>query len=74
MSDRHLRILSRVARITQRKLDAHDAVRDDPGTVSTAVRDGLTENASRTRAAVAAAHARRRHVPDPQDRAPGGST
>jgi hypothetical protein len=65
VSDLHLRILRLVAHRNQRELDAHNTT--DPGerAASTARRHDLAQTAARTRARLAAAHARRRyHPPD----------
>jgi hypothetical protein len=58
MSDPHIRILRHVARHRQRDLDAADHLGDP---ASTARRQDLAQTATRTRARVAAAQARRRY-------------
>jgi hypothetical protein len=59
MSDRHIQILRVVARHRQRKLDDHDAVANTPDPTSTSRRRDLARVATRTRARLAAAEARR---------------
>ena len=61
MSDPHIGILRQVARQRQRDLDDHESVDHlgDPG--SAARRQDLARTATRTRARVAAAQARRRY-------------
>jgi hypothetical protein len=61
MSDRHMRILAMVARHSQRQLDTHDAIGDAPDAASMKRRHELKQRATRTRARVTAAQARRRH-------------
>jgi hypothetical protein len=62
MTDRHIRILRMVARHNQRRLEDHDAALDTPSAASRKRRQDLKSRASRTRARVAAAQARRRKV------------
>lgn len=64
MSDRHMRILAMAARHSQRQLDTHDAIDDTPDAASMRRRHDLKQRATRTRARVAAAQARRRHRSD----------
>jgi diguanylate cyclase (GGDEF)-like protein len=63
MSDPHLRILRLVANNMQRELGDHDAVDHAGDTASTGRRQHLEQMATRTRARVAAAEARRRFAP-----------
>jgi hypothetical protein len=60
LTDRHVRILARVARHHQRRLDEHDLADDTPSAASQKRRDDLETTATRARANVAAAQARRR--------------
>jgi hypothetical protein len=60
MSDRHIHILAAVARHTQRRLDDHDAVEGTPNAASTERRQHLNTRATRARARVVVAQARRR--------------
>ena len=59
MSDLHIRILRLVAHQRQRELDDHDAVEHAEDTASTGQRRQLVRIATRTRARVADAQARR---------------
>ncbi len=61
MSDLHLRILRLVARRTQRALDEHDAGDHVSDAASTARHQDLARTATRARARVADAQARRRY-------------
>lgn len=61
MSDPHIRILRQVAHQRQRELDDHDAGDHLGDPASTARRQDLAQTATRTRARVAAAQARRRY-------------
>ena len=61
MSDPHIRILRQVARHRQRDLDDHDDADHLGDPASTARRQDLAQTATRTRARVAAAQARRRY-------------
>jgi hypothetical protein len=63
MTDTHLHILAVVARHSQRRLDEHDAAEGAPRPGSADRRQDLKTRATRTRARVAAAQARRRHPP-----------
>jgi hypothetical protein len=63
MTDTHLRILESMARHDQRRLDEHDATESPPAAGSAERRQDLETQATRTRARVAAAQARRRHPP-----------
>jgi hypothetical protein len=65
LTDRHVRILAEVARHHQRRLDEHDGDEDTPSAVSVERRDDLETTATRTRARVAAARARRNHPARP---------
>jgi hypothetical protein len=63
MTDSHLRILEMAARDSQRRLDEHDAAEGAAAAGSAERRHDLKTRATRTRARVAAALARRRHAP-----------
>ena len=63
MTDTHLRILTTVARHSQRRLDDHDAAEGKTTAGSVERRDDLQRQATRARARVAAAQARRRYIP-----------
>jgi hypothetical protein len=63
MSDLHLRILAMAARVSQRRLSEHDAAERPPSAASAKRRQDLESGATRTRARVAAAQARRRGSP-----------
>ncbi len=63
MSDRHTRILEMAARHSQHQLDEHDAIDAIPNAASKKRRQDLKQRATRTRARVTAAQARRRHRP-----------
>jgi hypothetical protein len=60
MTDVHMRILRRVARQTQRELEAHDESENAGGTAAAGRRRHLERAATRTRARVAGAQAQRR--------------
>jgi hypothetical protein len=60
MTDAHMHILAAAARQTQRQLDDHDAAESAPSAGSTERRQDLETKATRTRARVGAAQARRR--------------
>lgn len=62
MTDVHLRILRLLAKQRQRELDDHDAVDHAGDTGSASRRHELERATGRTRAGVAAAEARRRHI------------
>jgi hypothetical protein len=75
VSDLHLHILNLVAHRNQRELNHHDAVNHVGDAASAARRQDLERTATRTRARVAAAQARRRYHPptarpDGRDRLP----
>lgn len=61
MTDVHIRILSLVARSTQRDLDDHDATDRAADAASALRRQDLARTATRTRARVTEAQARRRY-------------
>jgi hypothetical protein len=63
LTDSHLRILEKAARNSQRRLDEHDAAEGAATAGSAERRRDLKTRATRTRAGVAAAIARRRHTP-----------
>jgi hypothetical protein len=57
-----MKILAMVARQSQRRLDDHDAAGGTPDSASAGLRRDLKTRATRTRARVAAAQARRRQT------------
>ena len=63
MTDIHLRILGVMARDNQRRLTEHDAAEVAPAAGTAERRQDLQTTATRTRARVAAAQARRRNPP-----------
>jgi hypothetical protein len=64
MTDLHIRVLRDVARQAQRRLDAHDTVEHAGSAASlNHLREHLDDTASRTRARLTAAEARRRGHP-----------
>jgi hypothetical protein len=62
VTDAHIKILAMVARQSQRRLDDHDADRGTPDPASVGRRDDLKTRATRTRARVTDARARRRQT------------
>jgi hypothetical protein len=62
MTDRHVHVLRVVARHRQRRLDDHAPADGIPDAVSTERRRDLERAASRARARLAAAQARRRQL------------
>lgn len=63
MTDRHLRILATAARHSQRRLEEHDASETPATAGSGERRRDLRTRATRSKAQLAAAQARRRYGP-----------
>ncbi|WP_205698901.1 hypothetical protein [Conexibacter sp. SYSU D00693] len=63
MTDHHLRILAVAARLSQRRLEQHDAGASPEAAGRGARRRDLVARAARTRAQLAASKARRRRTP-----------